>query len=83
MKTKVCAKCLEEKPLIEFGKHKGFKDGLRYICKVCDNARRREYYKANKELVLDYQKDYYKKHKKERQIYQKIYYFKRKGVILD
>ena len=35
METKKCTRCLEEKPLSEFGKHKDGKYGLRAYCKQC------------------------------------------------
>lgn len=35
MKTKICTKCKKKKPLIEFYKHKGYKDGLSSWCKKC------------------------------------------------
>ena len=35
MKSKVCTKCKEHKPLNEFHKNKKFKDGLTYECKSC------------------------------------------------
>ena len=35
MKTKVCTKCKEHKPLNEFHKSKKYKDGLHYECKSC------------------------------------------------
>ncbi len=42
IKTKVCAKCKETKPLDAFHKHSGGEDGYLKICKVC----RSKYYKA-------------------------------------
>lgn len=33
---KTCSKCLVEKELNEFGKHKISKDGYRYVCKHCN-----------------------------------------------
>lgn len=41
---KKCNTCKKEKPLVEFGPHKGFKDGRRAKCNGC----RREDHKANK-----------------------------------
>jgi hypothetical protein len=35
IKTKVCSKCHDEKPLTEFSKNKNKKDGLREACKKC------------------------------------------------
>jgi hypothetical protein len=39
MKTKICKKCKEEKPLIEFSKNSKSKDKLQYACKICDRKR--------------------------------------------
>lgn len=44
MKTKVCDKCGEEKPLTEFGHDKSSHDGYKNICKSC----RAGYMKKNK-----------------------------------
>jgi hypothetical protein len=38
--TKLCASCLQEKPVSEFGKRADSKDGLRYRCRECEAARR-------------------------------------------
>lgn len=35
---KTCTKCGVSKQLFEFSKHKSYKDGLQYHCKVCANA---------------------------------------------
>ena len=35
---KNCSKCKTEKPLFEFGTHKGNKDGLQYYCRSCRKA---------------------------------------------
>ena len=38
MKTKTCTKCRIEKPITEYRKHRGSRDGLQYWCKDCHNA---------------------------------------------
>ncbi|WP_066192416.1 HNH endonuclease [Gracilibacillus timonensis] len=40
IKSKTCAKCAEEKPVTEFTKHKGYKDGLEAKCKTCRSVYR-------------------------------------------
>ena len=40
METKICRKCLLEKPLDQFFLEKRSADGKRYSCKLCDKARR-------------------------------------------
>ena len=39
MSFRVCKKCKEEKELTEFLKDKIYKDGYRYTCKACRNAK--------------------------------------------
>lgn len=43
MATKICSKCLSEKPLDQFFSEKRSADGRRYSCKMCDKARRIRY----------------------------------------
>lgn len=33
--TKICSRCKDAKPLNQFNKHKGSKDGLQWECKAC------------------------------------------------
>lgn len=58
MKTKVCTKCGEEKPLSEFYKSKREKDGYNYWCKSCQ----KEYYQENKKQLIKKSKEYNKNH---------------------
>ncbi len=71
MKTKKCKNCEEIKSIDEFGKHKITKDGLRTICKICNNnnAKKyytnsvdkvREYYLLNNGAIKEKRKEYYK-----------------------
>jgi 5-methylcytosine-specific restriction endonuclease McrA len=39
MTTKICCACHQTKPLTEFYRSKGEKDGYEYCCKACHNAR--------------------------------------------
>lgn len=55
---KTCSKCNTEKPPSEFSKHKTARDRLSPVCKPCDNARRRENYRANHERELAYHRRY-------------------------
>ena len=48
---KRCTKCEEVKPLESFGKQSGTKDGLKYMCKACNNAARKAWKEANPERV--------------------------------
>lgn len=70
---KTCNKCKQFKPLTEFGKHSGNRDGLQYRCKVCriedsksvfkrlsaeEKAKRREYNKEWKKNNKERIKEY-------------------------
>ena len=50
---KQCTKCKEVLPFSSFGKHCRHKDGLRFRCKPCESADRKETKK--KALELDYE----------------------------
>lgn len=50
---KRCSKCGELKPLTEFYKAKGCRDGHRPDCKACFAARARAWYQQNREHVID------------------------------
>ena len=43
MTTKRCSRCKREKPVTEFGKNQGMKDGLQHYCRECNRAYQREY----------------------------------------
>ena len=49
---KTCSKCKIEKPRSEFGKHASKKDGLRGVCKLCNNASAKKYRDENPEIHL-------------------------------
>lgn len=51
---KQCTKCRELKPLTNFYKQKGNKDGYRGYCKDCHNQYRRAYSRANRLKKRDY-----------------------------
>lgn len=48
---KSCTKCGVERPLDEFAKGRGFKDGLQYKCKSCCREYHRQYYQKNKAKI--------------------------------
>lgn len=93
---KVCSKCGELKSKELFYKGTRYKDGLRAMCKECMAKGHKDYYQANKEVIIDYGKQYrqenkesvalwhelyYQKHKEYRAINSKIYYRENKDVI--
>lgn len=63
--TKTCSKCGEEKQVDQFSKNRKSKDGLYSSCKACNrnyyNSRKiqySEYYKRNRDKILEYCKEY-------------------------
>jgi len=71
---KTCTACGVEKPLTEFNKHAGCKDGLAGVCKACQCAynkgyheknkdKRREYLEKNKDKTSERQREYRDKNK--------------------
>jgi hypothetical protein len=52
IKTKVCSKCKEEKPLSDFCKNSSSKDGYRANCKSCSRNQVKLHYNNNKEKYL-------------------------------
>lgn len=47
--SKVCSSCKNEKNASEFRKQSRNKDGLKYVCKQCDDNKQRELYLRNRE----------------------------------
>lgn len=56
--TKKCTQCLEEKPLTEFYKDKGFKDGHHCMCKTCKNSKTQKWRENNREHYNQSMKKY-------------------------
>jgi len=71
--VKVCSKCKIEKDFTEFSKAKANKDGLRGNCKSCVKERKKEYYQANKERIIEQIKEYYQANKERKKEYNKEY----------
>lgn len=49
--SKICSCCKTEKSTSEFGNNKNKKEGLMYICKECNNRKRREWASNNPEAI--------------------------------
>ena len=60
-KTKICSKCGVGKPLDEFHKQKGGKDGKRGDCKDCFNETSRKYHREHREEINKKGREYYRK----------------------
>jgi hypothetical protein len=95
---KKCTKCLLEKNYVDFYKDKQKKDGLYSSCKECQNnyylenkniinkrssLYSKNWYKENKEKILNYQKEKRKEKKEVILIYQKKYYLENKEKIKE
>jgi hypothetical protein len=61
--VKKCTKCLEEKALSEFWKHKNYKDGLRPHCKNCLKQANKEYYLNNIDKLKEANKKHYEQNR--------------------
>lgn len=48
---KICKKCNIEKPIEDFPKHSGCKDGRYNVCKKCKNQQSHEYYVNHEESI--------------------------------
>jgi hypothetical protein len=57
---KICKKCNTEKPIDDFPRHSGCKDGRYNVCKKCKNLQAREYY-VNHEESIKLQRQEFKK----------------------
>lgn len=54
MTTKICTKCHIEKPITEFHKDSGKKDGLRNDCKCCAKVKAKQHYNSDPLKAKDY-----------------------------
>ncbi|MBT8334334.1 MAG: hypothetical protein KJP19_07860 [Deltaproteobacteria bacterium] len=63
MELKKCTECSEEKPLSEFYRRKGYKDGYTTECKACPKKKNKAYYQANREKILEKTKNYFQDNK--------------------
>lgn len=51
MLSKICTKCITEKPVSDFYKHKGGKHGVKSQCKGCVDARNNAYKENNPDVI--------------------------------
>jgi len=73
LKTKICSKCKESKPLSEYHKNKSMKSGYCCQCKKCFSLTGKSSYVKNREKRLVYSKNYTQKNKDKKAEYLKTY----------
>jgi 5-methylcytosine-specific restriction endonuclease McrA len=73
VELKTCSKCKIEKPLTEFHKDRSTKDGHMCACKLCDKARKKAYYEANREKIKAHKKAYYEANREKISARKKVY----------
>lgn len=61
---KICTKCLIERDFEQFNKRSKSKDGLTYVCKICEKNRQQKRYQDNKEEICARTNAYYHENKK-------------------
>lgn len=94
MKTKVCGICGLEKPIEEFAKKSGRKNGVSYCCILCNRLRHKKWYaenkeeraevrEANREETREYDRKIYKKNKPRVRARQKVFYDTNAEAIMD
>lgn len=54
--TRACAKCAAEKPLTEFRRNRGMRDGYLRACKACNSAYERAYRQKNADRLTEYER---------------------------
>ena len=82
---KKCSKCGEEKPATPeyFAKHKQKKDGLYNYCKFCVNKINKEYYKNNRNKIIEASKKYCEENPDKKKQSNKKYRKKNKDKIIE
>ena len=73
MKTKLCPKCGETKPISEFHKDKSRKSGVYSYCKKCNYISSRSYIKKKPDYYKEYQQKYHQAHLEKHREYMRKY----------
>lgn len=72
--TKICSKCLLEKELLHFFKHKSHSDGHTSQCKECVTIHQKKYYNENKSEISKKNREYVLKNYDKTEKYKKEWY---------
>jgi len=80
---KRCGRCEEDKPITEFNRHRGTKDGLQFTCKACKKAMSAAYYIKTKEVQIEKGKRYREANAEKVRARTKRYYQENKEKILN
>ncbi len=73
---KVCSKCHIEKDESEFWKKKECKNGINSYCKQCASKRKKEYYSANREVLIKKTAEWQQQNKEHHSAWRKEYHIK-------
>ena len=79
MNTKICSKCKEEKPRVEFHRKRCSNDGLQSSCKSCEIQRKQDYRSKNKKLISESGRAYKKRNRERINAYNRAHYKLNKG----
>jgi len=83
IRSKVCSKCKQTKPIFKFSIDKRNLDGRTNICKTCRSREVLKYYYHNRIKMLIQNREYLQANKKNRSIYSKIYREKNKEYLKE
>lgn len=83
MSKRVCSKCLIEKELTEFHRHKKMKQGRCTVCKVCRSEQEKLRYQENSDEIREKVSLYREKNKDKTSAAMKSYYDRNKDAIIS
>lgn len=79
IQTKICGKCKQEKPFVDFTKSKNGLRGRHNFCRICLSQYNKEIYQRDKEKVKQDVKKWNAKHPEETKIFKARAYYKKIG----
>lgn len=81
MENRICTRCKNPKPLLDFGRNAAHADGLSRICKVCEKVHNQTQYAKHVEKRRAYAATYAASHPEERALAQKEWIAKNKDKL--